>query len=125
MMESKSELIASLIRDVPDFPKPGVVFKDITPLLANPNGFSAAIEELVLRSPRDIDVVVGMEARGFLFAAPVALAIGSTAVATANLLKQLGVELVHVSVLMELSFLHGRDALTDSGIDSFSSVLTV
>ena len=77
MMESKSELIESLIRDVPDFPKPGVVFKDITPLLANPNGFSAAIEELVLRSPRDIDVVVGMEARGFLFAAPVALAIGA------------------------------------------------
>ena len=158
MMESKSELIESLIRDVPDFPKPGVVFKDITPLLANPNGFSAAIEELVLRSPRDIDVVVGMEARGFLFAAPVVysetfaleygeetltvhqdaikpgarvmivddvMATGGTAVATANLLKQLGVELVHVSVLMELSFLHGRDALTDSGIDSFSSVLTV
>jgi adenine phosphoribosyltransferase len=53
------------------------------------------------------------------------MATGGTAVATANLLKQLGVELVHVSVLMELSFLHGRDALTDSGIDSFSSVLTV
>ena len=43
MMESKSELIESLIRDVPDFPKPGVVFKDITPLLANPNGFSLSL----------------------------------------------------------------------------------
>ncbi|MCQ8210938.1 adenine phosphoribosyltransferase, partial [Cutibacterium acnes subsp. acnes] len=41
------DLIASLIRDVPDFPEPGVTFKDITPLLANPNGYAAAVSELV------------------------------------------------------------------------------
>ena len=71
------ELITRLIRDVPDFPKPGVVFKDITPLLARPSGLAAAVTELVAASPREVDVVVGMEARGFIFAAPVALALGA------------------------------------------------
>ncbi len=68
---------AQLIRDVPDFPKPGVLFKDITTLLADPAGFAAAIDELVDRAPGDIDVVVGMEARGFIFGAPVALRLGT------------------------------------------------
>lgn len=72
----RADLIAGLIRSVPDFPEPGVDFKDITPLLANPNGFSATIEALVASAPRDIDMVVGIEARGFVFAAPVALAMG-------------------------------------------------
>ncbi len=71
------DLIAELIRDVPDFPKPGVTFKDITPLLASPAGLAAAIEELVRITPPNIDVVLGMEARGFIFAAPVALALGA------------------------------------------------
>lgn len=66
-----------LIRDIPDFPQPGVVFKDITPLIGSPGGFSAVITELVQKAPRDIDVVVGMEARGFIFGAPVALALGT------------------------------------------------
>ncbi len=70
-------VVSRLIRDVPDFPKPGVVFKDITPLLADPEGFSAAIDLLVASAPANIDVVMGMEARGFLFAAPVALALGA------------------------------------------------
>ncbi len=70
-------LIASLIRDVADFPKPGIVFKDITPLLASPFGYRAAIEELAAQAPDGIDVVVGMEARGFIFAGPVALELGA------------------------------------------------
>ncbi len=75
---ASQKLITSLIRDVADFPKPGVVFKDITPLLASPEGFAAAISELVLSVGEEhIDVVVGMEARGFIFAAPVALALGA------------------------------------------------
>lgn len=74
---TNKELIAGLIRDVVDFPKPGIVFKDITPLLASPLGFAAAIAELVKSAPEDIDVVVGMEARGFIFAAPVALELGA------------------------------------------------
>lgn len=74
---ARRELIGQLIRDVPDFPKPGVVFKDITPLLASARGFQAAVTELVTSAPKHIDVVVGMEARGFIFAAPVALALGA------------------------------------------------
>jgi adenine phosphoribosyltransferase len=66
---------ASLIVDVPDFPKPGVTFKDITPLVGSASGLRQAVEGLVRAAPRDIDVVVGMEARGFIFSAPVALAL--------------------------------------------------
>jgi adenine phosphoribosyltransferase len=68
---------AELIRDVADFPKPGVVFKDITPLLASPDGFAGAVEAMCLLSPQEVDIVVGLEARGFIFAAPVALALGA------------------------------------------------
>ena len=71
------QLVLDLIEDIPDFPKPGVVFKDITPLLASPKGLRAAINALVALAPPDIDVVVGMEARGFILAAPVALELGA------------------------------------------------
>jgi adenine phosphoribosyltransferase len=171
-------LVEGLVADVPDFPRPGVVFKDITPLLASPQGFQAAITELVTTAPRDIDVVVGMEARGFIFAAPVALALGAgfvpvrkpgklpgetisesfeleygfetltmhrdairrgarvlvvddvlatggTVGATAALLKQMGADLVHVSVLIELGSLGGRERLATMGIDNLTAVLTV
>jgi adenine phosphoribosyltransferase len=61
----------SLIRDIPDYPKPGILFKDITPLLADPLAFSAvtkAFAELI----DDVDIVAGIEARGFIFAAALA-----------------------------------------------------
>lgn len=75
-------LLGSLIRDVPDFPTPGVTFKDITPLLADHAGFSSAVEALASAGRNDegrvvVDKVVGMEARGFILAAPVALALGT------------------------------------------------
>lgn len=62
------------IRDIPDFPKPGILFKDITPLLAEPRAFAHAIEQLT-RHYRDtkIDAIAAAEARGFLIAAPLAL----------------------------------------------------
>ena len=72
----KVALISSLIRDVPDYPKPGVIYKDITPLLGNHDGYQAAVDELAALAPKDLDVVVGMEARGFFFAGPVALQLG-------------------------------------------------
>jgi adenine phosphoribosyltransferase len=65
--------LAEHVRAIPDYPRPGVVFRDITPLLADPEAFSSAVDELV--SPflaEQIDKVVGIEARGFVFAAPVA-----------------------------------------------------
>ncbi|MEP0841312.1 MAG: adenine phosphoribosyltransferase [Phycisphaerae bacterium] len=62
-----------LIRDVPDFPKPGILFKDITPLLADPAGLSLAVEFLTqpFRN-QHIDIVVGAESRGFIFGTAVA-----------------------------------------------------
>jgi adenine phosphoribosyltransferase len=70
-----------LVRDIEDFPSPGVVFKDITPLLADPEGFAtmvAALADLSRRmAPDGVDAVIGVEARGFILAAPVALALGS------------------------------------------------
>ena len=177
-MNANQQLIAGLIRDVPDFPKPGVVFKDITPLLASAAGYRATIEELAASAPPRIDVVVGREARGFIFAGPVALelgagfvpvrkpgklpgqvytedfsleygteslavhvdavlpgarvlviddvlATGGTVGATAKLIDRLGAELVHVSVVMELSFLGGREHLAGLGVTDCSAVLTI
>jgi adenine phosphoribosyltransferase len=64
----------SYIRDVPDFPKPGILFKDITPLLAQPRAFRHTIDLFVQRYRKNMpDVVASAEARGFLFAAPLAL----------------------------------------------------
>src|ERR1035437_3053921 len=68
--------LRSLIRDVPNFPKPGIIFKDITPLLASPSGLSLAVE--VLANPfRDqgIQAVVGAESRGFIFGTAMAQAL--------------------------------------------------
>ncbi len=66
------------IRNIPDFPKPGIQFKDITPLLASPDAFHSAIEAMATPfRDRHVDKVVGIEARGFLFAAPIAIALGT------------------------------------------------
>ena len=68
-----TEQLRALIRDVPDFPQPGIVFRDITPLLANPEAFSTVVDNIVVRFGRgNVDKVVGIEARGFIVAAPVA-----------------------------------------------------
>src|SRR3989304_5746349 len=65
------------IRDVPDFPEPGVLFRDITPLLQNAEAFQYAVGRLSERfRGRGLDAVVGIESRGFLFAAPLALDLG-------------------------------------------------
>jgi adenine phosphoribosyltransferase len=164
--------LTELIRDVPDFPEPGVVFKDITPLLADHDGFSGVIAALAAagRDPGTgepvVDKVVGMEARGFILAAPVALALGAgfvpvrkagklpgpthavsysleygeatlevhqdalqegervllvddvlatggTAAATRRLVEECGARVHAFAVLMELSFLSGRESLDD------------
>src|SRR5438309_7052893 len=72
-MHNACELLRSRVRDVPDFPQAGVVFKDITPLLADPVTLSRVIDEIVVELGRGtVDKVVGIEARGFIVAAPVA-----------------------------------------------------
>src|SRR5437773_3875001 len=77
-MNDTIEQVKSLIRDVPDFPQPGIVFKDITPLLADDNAFSSVIDLIVVHYGRgNIDKVVGIEARGFIVASPVAYHFGA------------------------------------------------
>jgi adenine phosphoribosyltransferase len=74
--DEMTRLVTSRVRDVPDYPQPGVVFKDITPLLGDGKAFSAVIDGLAaLYGP--VDKVVGIEARGFILAAPVACRIGA------------------------------------------------
>ncbi|HEX2850857.1 MAG TPA: adenine phosphoribosyltransferase [Acidimicrobiales bacterium] len=66
------------VRDIPDFPRPGVVFKDITPLLAHPDGFRFAVSALADHfAGHEVDKVLGVEARGFIIAAPVAYRFGA------------------------------------------------
>jgi adenine phosphoribosyltransferase len=69
--------IDELVRLVPDYPQPGVLFRDITPLLADAAAFADVVAEIARRVDGPVDLVAGMEARGFLFAAPVAVALGA------------------------------------------------
>src|SRR6185369_12552876 len=71
-----TRLITTLVRDVPDYPQVGVVFKDITPLLADGKAFAAVIEALA-ETYGPVDKVAGIEARGFILAAPVACRLGA------------------------------------------------
>ncbi len=181
-MSARAAASAALQRhviDVPDFPEPGVVFKDITPLLGDPAGFASVIAALA-EGGRDgdrvvVDKVVGMESRGFILGAPVALALGvgfvpvrkagklprdthsvsfdleygnatleihrdamragervllvddvlatgGTLAATRQLVESCGGVVHGVAMLMELSFLPGREAVGDL---PFTVLLTV
>ena len=173
-MSDIEALITERVRDVPDYPKPGVLFKDITPLLGDADTFGAVVEATAaLFGP--VDKVVGIEARGFILAAPVAyeiragfvpvrkkgklpaatfaqeydleygsavlevhqdafapgervlivddvLATGGTARATASLVQRAGARVVGVAVLMELSFLKGREVIPDLDVRSLLTV---
>jgi len=170
--------VRARIRDVPDFPKKGVVFKDITPVLADPALFKRVIDALAERwRGQRITKVVGVESRGFVFAAPLAyaldaglvivrkpgklpwqrvrevyaleygedalemhvdavgpgdravivddvLATGGTAAATIDLVRRCGAEVVGLSVLIELTFLPGRAALSAVGAPEPQVLLT-
>jgi len=74
----KHDQLKALVRDVPDFPQDGIVFKDITPLLADEIAFSTVIDLIVVHFGRgNVDKVVGIEARGFIIASPVAYHFGA------------------------------------------------
>jgi adenine phosphoribosyltransferase len=78
MTQAQKKLLEGHIRDVPDFPKPGILFKDITPLLQDATALRTACD--LLAEPfrgRGVDLVVGIESRGFIFGVPVALALGA------------------------------------------------
>ncbi len=77
-MAPNEHWITRLVRDIPDYPQPGVTFRDITPLLGDAEGFTNSITELVHRfADVTVDRVLGMEARGFIVAAPVAYRMGA------------------------------------------------
>lgn len=71
-----AELVAARLRDVPDFPKPGVVFKDFTPLLADSVALRAVVDDAVTRYDGKIDLIAGIEARGFMVGTACAVALG-------------------------------------------------
>lgn len=77
-MPADTSWLTDLVRDIDDYPQPGVTFRDITPLLGDADGFGRAITSLVERfDGLAVDRVIGMEARGFIIAAPVAFQIGA------------------------------------------------
>jgi adenine phosphoribosyltransferase len=95
------------VRDIPDFPKPGIVFKDITPLLAHPPAFAAVIERLTEHfADKSIDVVAAAEARGFIFGAPLALRLKTGFVP----IRKPG-KLPHATVAVEYQLEYGTDRL--------------
>jgi adenine phosphoribosyltransferase len=96
-----------LIRDIPDFPKPGIVFKDITPLLLDPRAVDAAVRAIADWSrPRDVQFVVAAEARGFIFGAAIARELGAGFV-PARKPGKLPAEVVTAEYILE----YGIDAL--------------
>ena len=95
------------IRDVPDFPKPGILFRDVTPLLADAQAFRAAVDAVAAPFRRErIDAVVGIESRGFILGAPVALALGTGLV----IVRKKG-KLPHQIVREEYALEYGTDVI--------------
>src|SRR4051794_31462816 len=97
----------SLIRDIPDFPKPGIVFKDITPLLSKPEALGAVIDRLAGRyAGQSIDTIAAAEARGFIFGAPLALKLGAGFVP----IRKPG-KLPYATIALEYQLEYGSDRL--------------
>ena len=106
-MSSTSSRIRAAIRDIPDFPKPGILFKDITPILGDPALFSDVIDGLSLRyAPMRIDKIAAMESRGFIFGAPLAQKIGAGFVP----LRKFG-KLPHTTVAETFNLEYGTETL--------------
>jgi adenine phosphoribosyltransferase len=99
--------LRGLIRDIPDFPKPGIVFKDITPLLLDPHAVDTAVEGIAeWAGPRGVDFVVAAEARGFILGAAIARELGAGFV-PARKPGRLPAEVVTAEYILE----YGIDAL--------------
>ena len=115
--------IQSLIRTIPDYPKPGIQFRDITTLIKDAQGFRATIDTLVERyRDRQITKVVGTEARGFIFGAPLAYALGVGFVPVRKKGKLPGKTTAHEYAL---EYGHDRIEMHDDAIDANDQVLVV
>jgi adenine phosphoribosyltransferase len=103
------------IRDIPDFPKPGVMFKDITPLLSHPEAFKAAIDQLERQfAARGISAIAAAEARGFIFGAPLAMRLGVGFIP----IRKPG-KLPYATIALEYQLEYGTDKL-EIHTDAFS-----
>ena len=99
--------LGGFVRDIPDFPRPGIVFKDITPVLADPRALDAAVTGLAsFARPLDVELVVGAEARGFLLGPALARELGAGFV----LARKPG-KLPHTTVQAEYALEYGTDTL--------------
>jgi adenine phosphoribosyltransferase len=98
--------LRTLVREIPDFPQPGIGFKDITPVLADPAGLDAAVAGLAALAPPGVDVVIGAEARGFLLGPALARELGAGFV-LARKPGKLPAETVRAEYVLE----YGIDAL--------------
>jgi adenine phosphoribosyltransferase len=98
--------IRSLVRTIPDFPKPGIGFKDITPVLADPDGLKFVVDDIAERFRGRIDVVVGIESRGFILGGPVAYAL-----ATGLVIVRKPGKLPHDRHSVEYELEYGNDSL--------------
>ncbi len=95
------------IRDIPDFPKPGITFKDITPMLGHPGAFQVVVDRLAEAfAGRSIDAVAAAEARGFIFGAPLALALNAGFVP----IRKPG-KLPYATIATEYQLEYGKDRL--------------
>ena len=106
-MKDPVQQLTRLIRDIPDFPKPGILFRDITPLLADPSALALSVE--LLANPfrgKNIDLVVGAESRGFIFGTAVACCLS----AGFALVRKPG-KLPHKKVSMSYELEYGKDTL--------------
>jgi adenine phosphoribosyltransferase len=106
-MSTAAPFYEDLVRDVPDFPKPGILFKDIMPMLADGPAFREVVDRLAeMARPWKPDVVLGAEARGFMFGAPLAYALGAGFVAARKPGK-----LPYTTVSAKYALEYGFDAL--------------
>lgn len=115
--------LQGLVRDIPDFPQPGILFRDVAPLLGDVDGFRFAVDALADEfAGETIDRVVGIEARGFLLAAPVAYRVGAALVPVRKAGK-----LPHEVVSEEYELEYGTDSLEmhRDGIQEGDRVLIV
>ncbi|MGK6319243.1 adenine phosphoribosyltransferase [Sphingomonas sp. DT-204] len=104
---SSNEDLKALIRTIPDFPKPGIMFRDITTLLLDPRGLALTIERLAAAVKGPVDLVAGIEARGFLFAAPLAIRLGTGAL----LIRKDG-KLPGATIAEDYALEYGTDRIT-------------
>ena len=112
--------LKSLVRSIPDFPKEGILFRDITPLIADPDGFQELIGQMADKlKDKNIDVVVGPEARGFIFSAALAQAMKVGLV----LARKPG-KLPYKTISYEYSLEYGTDELLHKIHIAFSVILT-